>query len=89
MERGLSFDDIIRYNLGYCLSGTYQNRIIIPSYDSDGQLMLVDEVLTPDSSRFWSQSKSLQASNGGGATFGLLYDRILECLLEPNPAFVT
>jgi len=30
MERGLSFDDIIRYNLGYCLSGTYQNRIIIP-----------------------------------------------------------
>ena len=38
MERGLSFDDIIRYNLGYCLSGTYQNRIIIPSYDSDGVL---------------------------------------------------
>ena len=31
MERGLSMEDIIRYNLHYCLSGIYQNRIIIPS----------------------------------------------------------
>ena len=38
MERGLSMEDIIRYNLHYCLSGIYQNRIIIPSYDSNGQL---------------------------------------------------
>ena len=38
LERGLSMEDVIRYNLGYCLNGTYQNRIIIPSYDSDGQL---------------------------------------------------
>jgi|TARA_B100001094_G_scaffold122619_1_gene118336 DNA primase len=37
-ERGLTDEDIVRYNLGYCLSGVYQNRIIIPSYDSDGQL---------------------------------------------------
>jgi DNA primase len=38
MERGLDMSDIIRYNLHYCLSGEYQNRIIIPSYDSNGQL---------------------------------------------------
>tara|TARA_Y100001963_G_C6777969_1_gene448321 strand:+ start:2040 stop:2960 length:921 start_codon:yes stop_codon:yes gene_type:complete len=37
-ERGLTNEDIIRYNLGYCLNGIYQNRIIIPSYDSEGQL---------------------------------------------------
>lgn len=37
-ERGLSDEDILRYNLHYCLSGVYQNRIIIPSYDEDGVL---------------------------------------------------
>ena len=37
-ERGLTDEDILRYNLYYCLSGAYQNRIIIPSYDSDGVL---------------------------------------------------
>ena len=38
MERGLDMSDIIRYNLHYCLSGIFQNRILIPSYDSNGQL---------------------------------------------------
>ena len=38
MERGLSEYDILKYNIGYCVSGLYQNRIIIPSYDSNGQL---------------------------------------------------
>ena len=37
-ERGLTMEDVIRYNLHYCLNGVYQNRIIIPSYDSNGQL---------------------------------------------------
>ena len=37
-ERGLDMSDVIRYNLHYCLNGIYQNRIIIPSYDSNGQL---------------------------------------------------
>ena len=30
--------DILKYNIGYCDEGIYSNRIIIPSYDSDGQL---------------------------------------------------
>jgi len=37
-KRGIDKEDIIRYNLGYCQSGKYNNRIIIPSYDSKGQL---------------------------------------------------
>ena len=37
-ERGLDMSDVIRYNLHNCLNGIYQNRIIIPSYDSNGQL---------------------------------------------------
>ena len=37
-KRGLDMSDILRYNLHYCLNGVYQNRIIIPSYDSDGIL---------------------------------------------------
>ena len=38
MERGLTMEDVVRYNLHYCLNGVYQNRIIVPSYDSNGQL---------------------------------------------------
>ena len=37
-KRGITEQDIIRYNLGYCSEGPYNNRIIIPSYDSNGQL---------------------------------------------------
>ena len=37
-KRGITEQDIQRYNLGYCVEGPYQNRIIIPSYDSDGKL---------------------------------------------------
>jgi len=38
MERGLSEQDILKYNLGYCVDGLYQNRVIVPSYDSVGKL---------------------------------------------------
>jgi len=30
--------DILRYSIGFCSSNGYSNRIIIPSYDSDGKL---------------------------------------------------
>ena len=36
--RGLSDIDIFKYNIGYCDSGPYDNRVIIPSYNEDGQL---------------------------------------------------
>ena len=37
-KRGFNSEDILRYNLGYCTEGQYNNRIIIPSYDSEGRL---------------------------------------------------
>jgi DNA primase len=36
--RGVTKEDILRYNIGYCERGEYAKRIIIPSYDSDGNL---------------------------------------------------
>ena len=33
--RGLSQEDIIKYNIGYCESGKYAGYVIIPSYDND------------------------------------------------------
>jgi DNA primase len=37
-KRGITTRDIKRYNIGYCDSGHYANRIIIPSYDGDNRL---------------------------------------------------
>ena len=37
-KRNISVCDIIKYNLGYCEKGIYTNRIIIPSYDENGNL---------------------------------------------------
>ena len=37
-KRGITMGDVIRYNIGYCEDGVYGNRIIIPSYNSDGEL---------------------------------------------------
>jgi DNA primase len=36
--RGIGSVDILRYSIGFCSSGGYSNRIIIPSYDKDGKL---------------------------------------------------
>ena len=37
-ERNITSYDIMKYNIGYCASGTYKNRIIIPSYNASGLL---------------------------------------------------
>ena len=37
-ERGITDEDIAKYNIGYCIDGEYSNRIIVPSYDSNGIL---------------------------------------------------
>ena len=37
-KRDITDEDILKYDIGYCDSGLYSNRIIIPSYDSDGKL---------------------------------------------------
>lgn len=37
-SRGITNNDIIKYNIGYCEYGPYKNMIIIPSYDEKGNL---------------------------------------------------
>lgn len=37
-KRGVTQEDIIKYNLGYCEEGKYMNHIIVPSYDEKGNL---------------------------------------------------
>jgi DNA primase len=35
-KRGITADDIIKYNIGFCNDGPYKERVIIPSYDENG-----------------------------------------------------
>jgi len=37
-DRGISFGDIIKHNIGFCETGRYKNKVIIPSYSKDGKL---------------------------------------------------
>lgn len=37
-NRGITKDDVIKYNIGYCEFGKFANMIIIPSYDMNGNL---------------------------------------------------
>lgn len=37
-KRGITPDDIIKYNIGFCKDGKYEGRVIIPSYGANGQL---------------------------------------------------
>jgi DNA primase len=37
-QRGLTIFDILKYRIGYCETGEYTGKIIIPSYDAEGQL---------------------------------------------------
>lgn len=37
-RRGITDNDILKYNIGYTTSGDYADRIIVPSYDENNQL---------------------------------------------------
>lgn len=37
-RRGISDEDILKYNIGYCEKGRYANSIIVPSYDKTGRI---------------------------------------------------
>ena len=37
-KRGITKADIVKYNIGYCEDGVYGGRVIIPSYDENGDL---------------------------------------------------
>ena len=36
LKRGVTRADILKWKIGYCFEGEYRNRIIIPSFDEDG-----------------------------------------------------
>jgi len=37
-ERGIAFNDIVRWKIGYARTGEYRNRIIIPSFNRNGEV---------------------------------------------------
>ncbi len=37
-DRGVSFGDLIKHNVGFCETGRYKNKVIIPSYSKEGKL---------------------------------------------------
>lgn len=37
-KRGVGYADILKWKIGYCFSGEYKNRIIIPSFDDEGNI---------------------------------------------------
>lgn len=37
-SRGITEEDILKYNIGYCERGRYSNSVIIPSYNSTGHV---------------------------------------------------
>jgi len=37
-RRGVTMFDILKYRIGYCERGAYNGKIVIPSYDCNGQL---------------------------------------------------
>lgn len=37
-DRGLTLSDVIRWKMGYCSEGKYKDRVVIPSFNLDGDL---------------------------------------------------
>jgi DNA primase len=37
-SRGITFEDILTWKIGYCSFGEYQGRIVVPSFDDDGDV---------------------------------------------------
>ena len=37
-SRGISTEQILKWKIGYCFSGEYRNRIIVPSFNDDGNV---------------------------------------------------
>jgi len=57
-KRGITKSDILKYNIGYCEEGKYSNRIIIPSYDKDGNLnYFIARAIDPNSTKKYDAPK--------------------------------
>lgn len=38
MDRGVTMKDILKWKIGYCSTGEYAGRVIVPSFDEDGDV---------------------------------------------------
>jgi DNA primase len=57
-KRGITKSDILKYNIGYCEEGKYNGRIIIPSYDANGNLnYFIARSIDPDSTKKYDAPK--------------------------------
>jgi DNA primase len=57
-KRGITENDILKYNIGYCEEGRYKNMIIIPSYDKNGILnYFIGRSFEKESSRKYDSPK--------------------------------
>ena len=53
LSRGLTRADIVRWKIGYCFSGEYRNRIIVPSFDDEGDVSyFIARTYTEDSYKY-------------------------------------
>ena len=57
-KRGITKSDILKYNIGYCEEGRYSGRVIIPSYDVNGELnYFIARDINPDSKKKYDTPK--------------------------------
>jgi len=54
-SRGLTREDIVKWKIGYCSTGVYENRVIFPSFDLNGNLnYFVARSYTNDWKRYYN-----------------------------------
>jgi DNA primase len=52
-DRGITDEQIKKFQIGYCLTGKYQHRVVIPSYDLENKLnFFVTRAINPKTSKF-------------------------------------
>jgi DNA primase len=52
-DRGINDQQIDKFNIGYCLTGKYQHRVVIPSYDLENKLnFFVTRAINPKVTKF-------------------------------------
>jgi DNA primase len=57
-KRGFTKADILKYNIGYCENGRYGGRVIIPSYNANGELnYFIARDINPESKRKYDAPK--------------------------------
>jgi len=69
-NRGVTAIDIAKYQLGFCRDGKYANRIVVPSYDENGQLNFF-------SSRAYYDANPLPYLNPSGLKNKIIFNELL------------